>query len=115
MICLCKFNKKNISFLVISHFNEYPLFNNQNCKTISLKIILNNLLICLSLTPNRMSMKDRIKTLRDYTNDYHKSVVNHLRNFGARLQKILIGRKNGIRYWIGILKRPKSVGLKMLS
>ena len=29
--------------------------------------------------------------------------------------QILIGGKNGIRYWIGILKRPKSVGSKMLS
>ena len=30
----------------------------------------------LKFNANRMSMSDRIKTLRDYTNHYHKSVVS---------------------------------------
>ena len=44
-----------------------------------------------------MPMNDRIKTLRDYTNDYHKSVVSP-EKFWGKLRKISIGGKNGIKY-----------------
>ena len=65
----------------------------------------------LKFNANRMSMKDRIKTLRDYTNDYHKSVVSP-ENFGGNCGKFRLEEKwNQVLSWD--FETPKLAGSKM--
>ena len=51
----------------------------------------------LKFNANRMPMSDRIKTLRDYTNDYHKSLVSP-EKFWGEIAENLDWRKKWIKY-----------------